>query len=110
MRISDWSSDVCSSDLVGGSGARVACIGARNLGLRWGWGRGCTCGVHWCPQPRAAVGLGAWVHVWRALMPRTHPADEREQAWSLMRDIARLAAPLTLTLTLTGRRPLVIVR
>src|SRR3546814_13480950 len=79
MRISDWSSDVCSSDLVGGMGARVACIGALNLGLRWGWGHGCTCGVHWCPQPRAAVGLGAWVHVWRALMPRTHPADERDQ-------------------------------
>src|SRR3546814_15776005 len=31
MRISDWSSDVCSSDLLGGEGEDVACLALRSL-------------------------------------------------------------------------------
>src|SRR3546814_3666981 len=38
MRISDWSSDVCSSDLVVG-----------------GWGQGCTLLVRRCPEPAGAA-------------------------------------------------------
>src|SRR3546814_2283540 len=33
MRISDWSSDVCSSDLIGGSRASIANITAELLGI-----------------------------------------------------------------------------
>src|SRR3546814_14292031 len=34
MRISDWSSDVCSSDLAGGEIDIVRVLGARGIGLR----------------------------------------------------------------------------
>src|SRR3546814_4948200 len=34
MRISDWSSDVCSSDLSGGADAAGVCGGEMTLGLR----------------------------------------------------------------------------
>src|SRR3546814_20242911 len=36
MRISDWSSDVCSSDLAAASGACRDRSGLRTMGLRWG--------------------------------------------------------------------------
>src|SRR3546814_13843432 len=80
MRISDWSSDVCSSDLVcralmpptsvspevGGMGARVGCTGAPNVGgwgqrqaaLRWDPTSSTTPPIHvgsaviWCPVKR----------------------------------------------------------
>src|SRR3546814_12152240 len=100
MRISDWSSDVCSSDLVlvdaagdrlgawmhvwrvlvprtsagpavGGVDARLAGIGAPNVGRSRGWGRGCTFGGYWCPERRPVPRLGAWMHVWRAVVPPT---------------------------------------
>src|SRR3546814_12152241 len=95
MRISDWSSDVCSSDLVlvdaagdrlgawmhvwrvlvprtsagpavGGVDARLAGIGAPNVGRSRGWGRGCTFGGQWCPQRRPVPPVGAWVD-WKSV-------------------------------------------
>src|SRR3546814_7874255 len=95
--------------------ARLAGIGAPNVGRSRGWGRGCTFGGYWCPERRPVPRLGAWMHVWRALVPPTSagPAvggmDARLAGFgapNLMRTAARrggacrrgrAAAPLTLS-------------
>src|SRR3546814_4917856 len=42
MRISDWSSDVCSSDLPASGRSTDGCRARRCAGGRWGWGRSCA--------------------------------------------------------------------
>src|SRR3546814_12847428 len=64
---------------VGGVDARLAGIGAPNVGRSRGWGRGCTFGGHWCPQRRPVPRLGAWMHVWRALVPPTSFGRRRSE-------------------------------
>src|SRR3546814_3220671 len=61
----------CGWRQVGGMDARLAGIGAPNVGRSRGWGRGCTFGGYWCPERRPVPRLGAWMHVWRVLVPRT---------------------------------------
>src|SRR3546814_6892016 len=57
---------------VGGVDARLAGIGAPNVGRSRGWGRGCTCGGYWCTERRPVPRLGAWLHDWRALVSHTY--------------------------------------
>src|SRR3546814_2845251 len=56
MRISDWSSDVCSSDLAGVAEKRIAAYGARLRGTILDVGCGNGAFVHAC----RGKGLDAW--------------------------------------------------
>src|SRR3546814_10034408 len=76
MRISDWSSDVCSSDLYPGAHSSLSVRLRRRPGRVWAWGREALLHWQWTigqdagPEPKNA----------RAAPRRVGPADRPNRA------------------------------